>query len=185
MNCWISFVLFYDFVCYLTVQMSEEGIDGCFNCLNLFCLFVRNIKTEVLLHCDNKLNWVQWVESQLLECCCSCELFLIAFSSAFKDLENFSFDLFHQCDLSRIGSGSKIESNLILNCSYLVKSWNGFEFTLNDEFSNVEDIFEHFWWEYFCYLTKINMNFKMDLPFIKKLILLDSKWIGNSNRKLK
>jgi len=46
--------------------------------------------------------------------------------------------------LGRIGGGSEIESNLILNCSNLVKSWNGFEFTLNDEFSNVEDIFEHF-----------------------------------------
>lgn len=150
--------------------MSEECIDGCFNSLNFFCLFVRDIKTEVFLHCDNKFNWIQWIESQLLESCCSCKLFLIAFSSAFKDLENFSFDLFHQSDLGRIGGGSEIESNLILNCSNLVKSWNGFEFTLNDEFSNVEDIFEHFWWEYFCYLTKININFKMDLLFIKKFM---------------
>lgn len=145
--------------------MSEESVDGCLNSLNFFCLFVRNIKTKVFLHCDNKLDWVQWIESQLLESCCSGKLFLVTFCCAFKDLENFSFNLFHQCDLSRIWSGSKVESDLILNCSDLVKSWNGFEFSLDDELGNVEDVFEHFWWEYFCYLTKINMNFKMDLLF--------------------
>lgn len=143
--------------------MSEECVYCCFNSLNLFCLFVRNIKTKVLLHCYDKFNRVQWVETQLLKCWCSVKLFLIAFCGAFKNLENFCFNFLHQCDLSGIGSGSKIENNLILNWSYLVKGGKSFEFSFDDELGNVEDIFEHFWWEYFCYLTKINMKIKIDL----------------------
>jgi hypothetical protein len=53
----------------LRVQVAVECINGCLDCPNLLCFFVRNVEPEVLLHGHHQLHRVKRVESQLLEGC--------------------------------------------------------------------------------------------------------------------
>jgi hypothetical protein len=61
-------------------------------------------------------------------------------------LEDFGFDFLHQGDLARIGCGSKGVVNFVMDCRCGFEEFEGCGFIECGDFSDVEDIFEHFCW---------------------------------------
>lgn len=136
----LGFIFLYNFVRYLTVQMSKECIDSSLYCLNLLRLLVGNIKSEILLHSNNKLDWVQWVESELLKGCSSVELLLIALGSTSEDLEDLSFNFLHEGDLAGVGSGCELVVNFEMDGGWLLKEGGNGLFT-ESKLGDAEDVF--------------------------------------------
>ena len=100
-------IAFYYFVGHAGVEVPVESVDCCLNSRNFLCLFVGNVKTEVLFHGNNQLHRIQRVEAQLLKSGAFGQLGLVALGSRLQHLEDFSLGLLEKSDLRGIRGGGE------------------------------------------------------------------------------
>jgi hypothetical protein len=79
--------------------MPIESVYCCLNCADLLSLLVRNVNSHILLHRDNDFNWVQRIETQLLECGSFRKFRLIAFCCSAQNFEYFCLNLLQKLTL--------------------------------------------------------------------------------------
>lgn len=56
-----------NFIGNLAVEVPEKRVDSCLDCLDLFCLFIWDIKPKVFLHRNHQFNRIQRIKSQLFK----------------------------------------------------------------------------------------------------------------------
>jgi hypothetical protein len=93
-----SFINNFSFLSFL-IEKTVEGVDCCFNSCYFLCLLIRNINSNVLLHCNNHFNRVQRIETQLFECCSFRKFWMITFCCTTKNFEHFCLNLLQKLSL--------------------------------------------------------------------------------------